>query len=195
MQHHSKRLILVNTFGALFYGVIIIQWLWSLIAYLPYIITFLDQMQAPIEKTTTPVVATTTSGPPSLILLIIGGVVTLGVIGITIWILIKLPASIGKAGHKATRQASEYIVPVITRHAPLSASKKQRLTARVIIDLKLAVAIAPTIVAACSYFIATTVPHEVTMLIAAVLGIASLVLLSTQTFVARWLKVPLRSVW
>ena len=196
MSRPSKRLLLVNAFGALFYLAVIMQWLWSLVAYLPYIITFLNGMQTPIEPSAEPVVSTVaTSGPPSTILLIVGAVVTVAVIGATIWALIKLPSAVGKAGHKMTQQASDYIVPVITNHAPISVQKKQYLTARIMIDIKLAVCIVPIVISAGTYLLAAAIPYEVTMLVAAALGIASLSLLSVQVLTARWLRVRMTAMW
>lgn len=195
MAHLSKRLFVVNLFGALFYLFCLLQWAWSLLPFVPNIIRFMNSFQSPSKPAITHVVRTTSASEPSTALLVFGIATAIIIIGLTIWVLIKLPSTVGKTGHQLTNRASNYIVSATTKHVHLSAKKKQRLIIRITTDIKLALCIMPTILGACTYFIATSLPYDITMFIVAILGMMTLVLLNIQVAVAHWLKVRLDTAW
>ncbi|MNH58576.1 hypothetical protein D3C85_1114510 [compost metagenome] len=194
MAHFSKRLFIVNFFGTLFYLSCLLQWMWATLPYMPGIVRLAEILQGP-KNTPAPIQETTTSGPPSLLLLIIALVATAIVIGLTLYVLIKFPVTVAKSAQKMTQNASARIVPIVTHHAKLPEKKRRRLTARIVVYLKLTICVLPVILCACTYFFETELGYGITMIIAAVLGLGSLLLLSAQLLIARWLKVKSSAIW
>lgn len=195
MSHFSKRLYVVNLLGTLFYLSCLLQWAWAILPYMPGIVEFTKLFHASPEPPVESVQAIPASGPPSMTLLIVACVITAAIIGLTLYVLAKLPTAVAKSGQKITQRASNFIVPAITHHAQLPLKKRQRLTARVIAYLKLTVCIIPIILSACTYFFKTELGYDITMIIAAALGIGTLLLLSAHLLVAKWLKVRSETIW
>lgn len=194
MTHFSKRLFVVNFFGTLFYLSCLLQWMWAILPYMPGIVRLAEILKGP-EDTPAPVQEVAASGPPSLLLLIIAVVATAIIIGLTLYVLIKFPVTVAKSAQKMTQNASARIVPIVTRHAKLPEKKRRRLTARIVVYLKLIVCVLPVILCTCTYFFETKLGYGITMVIAAVLGLGSLLLLSAQLLIARLLKVKSSAIW
>ncbi len=185
MPHVHKKHLIVSIIGSLFYTMSAIQWLWSSLPYLPNIMRFIETIQ-PTALPAKPVEQITVSSPPSGVFIAVVIVITIVVIIATIYALIKIPVTIGKTGKKITKAASNYIVPVISHHRPLTAQKRQWLTARIITDIKLALCIVPILIAALSYPMDSSLPYDIFMLITAVLASIALVLLGMQLVVMKY---------
>jgi len=194
MTQFSKRLFVVNFFGTLFYLSCLLQWTWATLPYMPGIIRLVEVLQGP-EDAPVPIQEAAISGPPSLLLLIIAFAATAIVIGLTLYVLIKFPVTVARSAQKITQNTSARIVPIVTHHAKLPEKKRQRLAARIIVYLKLIICVLPVILCACTYFFETELGYGLTMIIAAVLGLGSLLLLSAQLLIARWLKVKSNAIW
>jgi len=195
MAQLSKKLILINTLGGLFYAFALLQWLWAALPYLPGFISLATKLQ-PVTTQPTPIVAQTAStGPPSVFMVLLASTIVVGALAITAYVLIKLPMSIGKAGEKFTKSASHYLVPIVSHHATLTPKKRLRLATRVVIMVKLALCILPVIVTALSFKMALTIPFDVTLIVAAFLAIVSLILLAAQVSLAKILHVALKESW
>lgn len=194
MTQLSKNLFIVNFFGTLFYLSCLLQWMWATLPYMPSIVRLAEMLQGP-EDTPAPIQEAAVSGPPSLLLLIIAFAATAIVIGLTLYVLIKFPVTVAKSAQKITQNTSARIVPIVTRHVKLPEKKRRRLTARIIVYLKLIICVLPVILCACTYFFETELEYGITMIIAAVLGLGSLLLLSAQLLIARWLKVKSNAIW
>lgn len=194
MTHFSKRLFIVNFFGTLFYLSCLLQWMWATLPYMPGIVRLAEMFQGP-TGTPVPAQEVVASGPPSLFLLIIGLATTAIVIGLTLYILVKFPVTVAKSAQKMTQNASARIVPIVTHRAKLPEKKRRQLTARIVVYLKLTICVLPVILCACTYFFETELEYALTMIIAAVLGLGSLLLLSAQLLIARWLKVKSSTIW
>lgn len=169
--------------------------MWATLPYMPWIIRLTEMLRTPMDTPAEPVQTVATSGPPSVMLVIIAGIVTAVVIAATLYALIKLPAAVAKSGQKITQTTSAKIIPIVTHHAKLTPKKRRRLTARVIADLKLAICIIPIILSACAYSLSTNLDYDIIMIVAAVLGIGSLLLLSAQLLCAKWLKAEAEAIW
>jgi hypothetical protein len=194
MAHFSKRLFIVNFFGTLFYLSCLLQWMWATLPYMPGIVRLAEMLQGQ-NDTPAPVHEITASGPPSFFLLVIAITATIIIIGLTLYVMIKFPVTVAKSAQKMTQNASARIVPIVTHHAKLPEKKRRLLTARVAAYLKLAACILPVILCACTYFFETELGYSITMAIAAIFGIGSLLLLSAQLLSARWLKVKSETIW
>jgi hypothetical protein len=194
MPRVYKRLLVVNIFGGLFYLLCLMLWLWSVLPYLPKLISLATKLQPVAEQPR--VVHATNIQLPTVPSVIIMSVVVIAILAITAYVLVKLPVTIGRTGKKLTKGASEYLVPVISHHAKLTPKKRQRLAVRVSIDLKLALCTLPVVVAALS--VTTTAPsisYDLVMLVAAVLALVSLMLFMVQLALAKMLHVPLQDLW
>lgn len=194
MTHFSKRLFVVNFLGTFFYLSCLLQWMWAVLPYMPGIIRFTEIFRGPIGASA-PAQEVAASGPPSLFLLVIALAATAIIIGFTLYILIRFPVTVAKSAQKITQNASARIVPIITHHAKLPDKKRKLLTARVVAYIKLTACILPVILCACTYFFETELEYDITMAIAAILGVGSLLLLSAQLLFARRLKVKSETVW
>lgn len=188
MTHLSKRLFVVNFFGTLFYLSCLLQWMWATLPYMPGIVRLAEMLQGP-KDAPAPIQEVAASEPPSLLLLFIAVVATTIIIGLTLYVLIKFPVTVAKSAQKMTQNASARIVPIVTHHARLPEKKRRRLTARIVVYLKLIICVLPVILCACTYFFETELGYGITMAIAAVLGLGSFLLLTAQLLIARWLKV------
>lgn len=197
MIHFSKRVAVVNTIGVFFYLTCLFQWAWSALPYMPGIIQFLDMFQSKPDQPVSHVNAPSLiSSAPTPLVWIIGTLITIAILSLTIYILIKLPISIAKSGQKLTQKTTSYILPAVSRHVKLTPKKRQRLTARIIIDIKIALSVLPVILGLCVYFLPeSALGYELTAFIVAVLGISSLCLLSLQVVMIRWLKPAPHAIW
>lgn len=195
MTRFSKRLFVVNFFGTLFYLSCLLQWMWAALPYLPGIVRLAEMLRGPMGASEPVQEVAAASGPPSLLLLILALAITAIVIGLTLYALIKFPVTVAKSAQKITQNTSARIVPIITHHAKLPDKKRRLLTARVTAYLKLTVCILPVILCSCTYFFETKLRYDITMVIAAILGVGTLLLLSAQLLLARWLKVKSDTVW
>ena len=197
---HSLRTktILVNTAGTLFYLSCLVQWLWATLPYLPGVVHFLNSLQQPTtpqDAITLPTLSTVSNAPPSWVLLLFGAIMTAAVIGATIYALIKIPTGVGKVGAKMTRSASSKIVPLVVRSKPITKKKRRQLTARIVIDIKLALCVLPICVTALSFLVETDLYYDITMLVAAVLGVMTIIVLCIQTALIKLLHVPSEKAW
>lgn len=194
MLHFSKRLFIVNLLGALFYLGCLMQWMWSLLPFMPGIIQFTEMLRTPADTPAEPVVPIIALAPSPITTILSVAVVVI-VISVVIYILIKAPATVGKTGQKLTTKASDYIVPAVSHHKKLSPKKRQRLTARVIVYLKISLSVLPVILGSCAYFITTDLPYDIIMLVAAIIGVITLITLCLQLSLTTLLKVSPEKTW
>lgn len=194
MSRVPKRLFVVNIFGGLFYLFCLMQWLWAALPYLPQLISLSTKLQPSTEQPHV-VARTAAAGPPSVLVIVLASIVVTIILVVTIYALVKLPSAIGKTGEKITKGASNYLIPVVSHHVKLTPKKRRALTTRVIIDIKLAICILPVVVVALGFAVSFSISYNITMLVAALFAMISLVLLSAQIGLAKWLHVPLDKAW
>lgn len=195
MAQFSKKLILVNSLGGLFYVFALLQWLWASLPYLPDLISFAAKLQPSTAQPAPVIVQTTSTGPPSVLMVLLASVIVVGMLAITAYVLIKLPTTIGKTGEKLTKSASHYLVPIISHHAKLTPKKRLQLTARAILTVKFALCIAPAVIAALSFNVKSDVSYGIILIVAVFLTAVALLLLGTQLLLVKLLKVPLKDTW
>jgi hypothetical protein len=194
MPQLPKRHILINGLGGLFYLFVLLQWLWAALPYLPGFISLATKLQ-PVAPHTPVAVQATSAQPPSLLMVIFASAVTIGVLAVTAYILIKLPATIGKTGEKITKNASAYLVPVVSRHAKLTPKKRRQLTSRVVVALKLILCILPMLVVGLSFNMTLSISYDATLVVGAFLAVIALLLLGAQLLFAKVLHVALKDTW
>ncbi len=191
MHKTRKKHVAVTIFGTLFYIVSALGWLWAILPYVPDI----AKLSRSLQPDTQPAEHVVAAGPPSLLLVIIAVGITITVLAMTIYALVKLPSTIRKSGEKLTHSASSHIVPILTHRTALSPKKRRQLTAKVTFYVKLLLCTLPVTISACSFMVPTGLPYELTMLVATFFAVIALVLLGAQLLLAKWLRVPLDIVW
>ena len=188
----NKRLFIVNFFGTLFYMSCLLQWTWAILPYLPSINRLIDSLQ--LNSTAQPVERITMDSPP-LIMLVTVIIITIIVLVITTYLLIKLPVSIGKTAAKLTKKTSLQIVPIVTNNSKISPTKRRILTARIVRYIKLTVCILPVIITSFAFFITDGLSYDLTIFIASIIAINSIILLCLQLLFAKFLHVNDDKIW
>jgi hypothetical protein len=119
-----------NTAGVLGYFSLLMQLLWLTVIFLPALLqnqqfrSFFVPEATP-EQPAPAVVAPLANSP----LLMTGvGIVTVVMIVLTIYLLVKIPATVAKSGKKVTSEVTEAVIPIITHHKKVSPAKKRALT-------------------------------------------------------------------
>lgn len=143
MVAHSRnrRLIIANVLGTLGYISIIFQWLWGVVVIANPLLSgdmsfLIPQHEAPIA--TTPVAA------PSPVAVGIVIALTIVIFAFTLYVLWKLPATVGRKAGLATKHAADTLVPLVAHHG---ATKKERraLSRRLILLIKWGLVLLPVI--------------------------------------------------
>lgn len=194
MPHLPKKHILINGLGGLFYLFVLLQWLWAALPYLPGFISFATKLQ-PTTPHAQIAAQTTSTQPPSIFIVLLASIISVGVLAATAYVLVKLPATIGKTGNKLTKNASDYLVPVVTHHAKMTPKKRLQLATRLVIGIKLAICILPMIIIGLSFAAATSISYDITLIVGAFLTTLSAALLGMQLLFARILHVSLKDAW
>ncbi|HMM62323.1 MAG TPA: hypothetical protein PKC86_02065 [Candidatus Saccharibacteria bacterium] len=195
MSAISKRRVLVNVIGAVFYLICMFQWLWSLMPYLPHVIKFINVPKPSKPVTIIPVNDLVVVGPPSPSMVIFAAAITVLFIGISIYVFLKLPSVAGKLGQKFTKSTAVRITPIVSGRAKMSAKKKRILNQRIVNYIKFTICLLPVIVVAFSYQIESQITYSLTMFVAGFLALIAIFVLVLQLLVARWLRVNLDKVY
>lgn len=138
-----KRVLLANAFGALGYMSVLFQWTWSLllIGY-PFLVNHPEILNAPQQQTAvvTPLEISPAFTPFAVLLV---SVITIAIVVAAIFTLMQLPKTIGLTGARITQRTATTIVPLLSHHKKLSPKEKKRFSFRVVLALKLVLAVAP----------------------------------------------------
>lgn len=196
--HASRiKLITVNTFGALGYISITIQWMWALLLYAPYLLTdsvqnFLLPQKQPVEEVTYVV----TASESSVFMIALALVITAAMVALVIYIALKTPSVVGRAGHKVTSSAAKATLPIITRRHPIKGKRRQILTARLIAAFKLALVIIPfALILPTNLIDGMPLSFNIIIIVAAAGIVASSLFMTSQYVVAWLLKIPAKQLW
>lgn len=182
---------MANIFGTLGYLSCLLQWLVVALLYLPALLdneTIKHFLQPEATQPMTPIVA---DGPPSPILIGFALIFTVFMLIVTIIILVRSPLSLARTGRIITARTAETIVPVITHHRPIPASKKRHLTTQLIKVIKFSLVMMPFLLCYLSIFVQSALAFDIVLFSSAILAIGSLVWFMAQYLSARLLRVPL----
>lgn len=192
-QQYSKTWRRIsNGFGAIGYFSCLLQWLWVAILYLPALFAneafrmFVLPQQGN-TATHTPIIEA--NGPP-LLMSVIGIIITVLILLLAIYILIKLPLGIARGGHVAAQKTAAATIPIITHHKKLPKKKQLQLTVQVVAVLKYSAAVLAAIALVGIYFIAVNLPNSIYVLVGLALAAVTLVGFTLQYAIARWRSVP-----
>lgn len=177
---HFQRIAVF--FAGLGYCANILQWMWVAILLLP---TFLmsEQVQffmpQPVERQHTPSPA---MSEPSVLTFIILGLIAATIIVATLFVLIRIPAAITRAGEKATKKTAATIVPLFAHHAPLPEKKRRQLTASIAKALQLSLVIIPFLLLGLTLISTPPLDREIVFFVGAFLAPWPLLWFSLQHY-------------
>jgi hypothetical protein len=105
----------VKLLGAFGYLACAVQWLWALVLYSNSLKSYLTSITPVVEK---PVVhqsanINVTDGGSNILFLVLGTIVTVSVIGLSIYLAIKTPTTIVKTAKKVVYETAETVTPVV----------------------------------------------------------------------------------
>lgn len=192
------KLALVNSLGALGYMSIILQWMWSLLLYAPYILTdSVQNLLLPPEQPEQPApTPTAVTDEPSIFLIILMLAITGLVLAVTVYIALKAPSAVGKAGKKVATSAAKATLPLVAKQQPLKKEQRQRLTARLIVLFKIAFIALPLIVVLPTQWLSDLpLDHVIVLIVATSTALSSTILIGLQYLTARLLHIPAKNLW
>ncbi len=189
---------IVNIFGALGYIACTVQWLWGVILYSSVLQSYLTSITPAIDTPVAQPIASTGDGNSSIIFLIFGAVVTILVIALTVYLVIKTPSTIVKTAVKVVHETAETITPVmlhIERKQDTVINHKKTAT-NIRLILKIILVLIPFVASIMSQFI--SVPLFSTGIIMyssiALLSLTALLFI-IQSMLGTLLKVANKSIW
>ena len=147
MSHPKKPRLLPRLFEGAGYMMCLLQWLWVMILILPALLEsglITSLLPKVTEHHASQHIAT---GPPSPVLILVGGIVTILMLALSVFVLLKFPSTVAKTGTAITHKSADAIVPVVTHHKVLPAKKRRLITGRVLFYIKLLLVLVP--LAAC----------------------------------------------
>lgn len=176
------------------YFTCLLLWAWTAVLYMPIILSneqvkeFL--LPVPAKEATAP----TVTAAPSPATLIFALIITIAVIGVTVFVLLRVPVAIAKTGKTITTKAADSAVPLITRGKPLPVKEKRRLTVRLVKYIKLLLVLLPVIALCLSVSVQFALAFDLVILVASLLAAVALFWFSLQYVSARLLRVKLDTI-
>ncbi len=190
----TPALAFANAFGALGYMSLIFQWAWALLLLsYPYIES--GEMSAfLLPKHQQPPATAATPEPVSPLLTILAIIVTAFVLALTIFVIVRLPKTIGLQGSKAAKATARTVIPILTHHQPISKKERIRLSYRLVMLLKGIAIILPL----CTIPFATRaipLPHSLIVAVTIFCATCSVIWFGLQYLVARLKRLDISRLW
>lgn len=122
-------------------------------------------------------------------------VITVVMILVTIYAVIKLPSAVGKTGSKIVHKATTLALPVITNHKKLPPKKYLQLTARMLFISKLTLCIIPFGILLLANNPDIGLTRDIVMIIASASAVCSIACFGLQAASTKLLHVDYKHVW
>ncbi|MFZ1258804.1 MAG: hypothetical protein WAQ25_05030 [Candidatus Saccharimonas sp.] len=194
MAHSPKRLIIINSVGALVYMSLLLQAVWAVIIIgYPLIISTDRSWFFPSAPSTSPP-PTPISPEFSPVIGAITAVIAVAFILLTIIVFIRLPKAIGQQGAKATRVASQSLVPMVTQHKKIPKKRFITLDYRLTVAIKIAVSVVCFLVLFAAPPIAS-LAHSLILVAGLFLLLCTLCLVGLQAALVALFNVERKKVW
>lgn len=194
MPHSTLKSALSNTLGALAYLFCLLQWVWAVVLYLPAILRsdfikqFMQKPVAPPPITNQPVEIST-----------VGLIFTVAIVVIvaiaTIYIIIKMPYTIGKTGSKISHKATDIALPIVTSHKKLPPKIKLQLTARLLFITKISLCVIPFGIILLVDNQTVSMSRDIVLIIGVFTALGSLAFFGLQAASTKLLHINYRQVW
>ncbi len=181
-----------NSAGALGYFSLLMQWLWLAIVFLPGLLEngtfkaiFLSKpsIDQPIHSTT----STLTDSPVAMIGVVM---ITLIMIALTIYVVLKIPGAVAKSGRKITNEVTNVAVPIITHHKKVSAKKQRALTFAISFFVKFCLAAIAYLLLIIPPSGTVTLDGGIIWAIGSIFAASSFVWFGTQYAIAKLFALP-----
>lgn len=132
----NKREKLANCCGVVGYSFGTLTWVWSLLFYFNFFLS-LKIFETNTPATPTPPPTPTSPFNPTLSLILVA-LITILILGLTIYALFKIPQMIGRSSQEAIKKATKLTIPLLASLHKKKLSKKQqfKLTLGVTVALK-----------------------------------------------------------
>ena len=139
----------VNVFAALAYLILAIQWMFAVVVYLPFIASLLPERTAEPSTTSVPEPIFTAPNEGSVLSFFIIALVMIIMIGLTVYILAKIPSTIARTGRKAVKNSSAAVTHAYAKVTHQKETKRLRLQLehRVVVAIKIFLLAAPVALA------------------------------------------------
>lgn len=145
MNSNAIRTFVGRSLMAVAYLALVFEWLWLVIIGLPPLIEtgVFDTLVNPPQP-----IARQDERQEDMSPVVIAavGAMTVVILGVTVVILIKLPATILKSGDVVMERAAAKTLPVITHHKPLPAKKRRELSRRLRLVFELVACAIPLVI-------------------------------------------------
>lgn len=192
----SAKRKLANSFGYLGYLFCFLQWFWVVLLYFS-VLKLVTTPLVPHADSHTEQISLPTYTLPSSLEIIIFVVVVLVMIAATVYAFIQIPVGVAKTSDKVVHKTAETMAPIIIKSQHKKDTKKNRIkiTARLILAIKLLLVIIPVALTAASGLLKDQ-PVDYAVALAVGIGISSLsvIFFAVQYALARLLHVKLPDV-
>ena len=189
---------IVNSFAVLAYLLLATQWMFSLVAYFPFVASLVPE--SPVVQPEDQVVGPVFTAPDegSVLSFFIVAAVLVVMVGLTVYILAKIPSAVAKTGRKTVRSGSEALTHVYAKATHQKETKKLRLRLehRAMVLMKIILLVAPVGLAYGVHLLPdTTLQPEIAIYLSAFFAQIVLVLFALQYLLAYLLGVKKTDLW
>lgn len=189
---------IANFFDAAGYFSCTFQWLWVFLLYFTLIESFARFfIQDNPTKTVEPATANGVVNNGSLSVIIVV-VITIIMGIITVYILLKMPSIIAKTGKTIVHQTADNIAPVVLQAQNKQDTKKNRtrLSARLVVVIKLLLVILPIVLAVFSIYLdQQIVDFYIVIIVSFWLASFSIMFFAVQYLTAKLFKLRENEIW
>lgn len=188
---------LVNAFGSLGYFFGFLEWFWAVMLYFSILKAFTLFVLPSAEQPVAPHTSATFT-PPTQIESIIIAIVTVIMILVSIYVLIKMPSNIAKTSNKVVHKTTDAAMPFVIKAQGLPDTKKTRakLTAKLVLGIKLLLVIIPVgLTAASGLLEKQSVDYSIAMIVGCTLAVLSLFFFATQYLLAVIVRLKSSQIW
>jgi len=199
VKNNIKKSV-ANLFGAFGYLACSMQWLWavalnfSLVKSLALFVS--PNTTNPVVEPTVVAVSSGNSGP-NVLLIFVGIIFVVIMVALTIFILIKMPSTIVKVGKKVVHGAAENVTPLILRaqHKKDNKQNRKKLSARLVMVLKIILVIIPLILSYTSKFTESQMfDFNIAMIVAAWLAGSSIIFFVAQYLLTKIFEIKKQDI-
>lgn len=187
----------VNFFGALGYLLCLFQWFWAFMLYFSVIqsMTILFAPDGSTQVEQAPLFTVTLPDPIKWGIL---AVITVTMIIITIYTLLKMPVSAVKTSHKAVHTTARTMAPIVIKVRRKKDTKKLRLalTPRLVIIIKLLIVAVPVVATTASVLLdVQSIDYSIAVIVGFGLASLSIAIFVIQYVLARVFRVKIHDLW
>jgi len=188
---------IANTFGAVGYLFCLLQWFWAVLLYFSFIQSVISFTLSSNESQPA-VVSHPTIALPSQLEAGILVIMTVVIVVMTMYVLIKMPAMIARTGSKIVHQTTNTIAPVIIKaqHKKDTQKNRTKLAPKLMAVVKAGLILIPVLLGIFSGLIKELpIEYSIAIFISIGLGGVSVSFFLFQYIAARLLRVTMSELW